>query len=838
MKHLFTCAALLASTSTMALPLSHFDAESPQLDAFIDQTSEFSAVRSVSQSFVAGFDQLNFIELNLSALNHNTEQSLSLNIYDAAGQSIYSSTNSAGVKNCTTWNCTIGTGVNAAKRFTLSPSLSVTPNAKYTLTITSDGPLNLGYSNTDSYLDGEMMVDGAVVAGKDLWFKTGWERSNREEFFGDYHFTGVISDVVTLGHSSTPQEFNLGTAVDGVLAVAPEAVFAGAEFGLSAYIPKRSMRSEIRLLNDVNGGFEDGRDDNSLFIFSGGALGVANNFQDAVSSYDLYVTLSERLIFGSWLGGLKSSELRLVMKDESGQALSQNNYSHISLLPNSFDERFIVMTLIDESTINENGSETIDKGHIITIDINQMTDVGPELLSADFNVVTEQNSITLSNRHAEESAHQVEWFDFVFYEGSGTPFEMSFWEGSSHLIRSRVSSGPYAKHEVRTISASDDGRNRIHPVDFVQFYDRNGDGGVEEYIYQPEVIEIYRSDAGSAAAQFLIESQYFEGDGFLNLNILDQGAEDAGLEVWATYATEASNLEDTDEYSWYRLGEFSHADIAASGGNLLLDGSSLAMITSRRSKIIVMPIGGDEATPLKFSGNFEYAPLLTLEPTFPLSSSSSSFVSSSSSLAVSSVLSSSEGFSSSSAASVSSSTSSSVVTSLSSSSVASSTITVSSASSIAMSSIASSNDQLSSSSTSMTSSSVVSSSVPVLSSSSAVSSEITVSSSSASSETNRPAECEINVVSQWNTGLTAEVIIRNVSNETINGWSVAVSFLDGGTLNNLWNGNVTTNSGSLLQVENLSWNASIQPGQSINFGFVASKNGGAGSIGVSGDLCQ
>ena len=84
MKHLFTCAALLASTSTMALPLSHFDAESPQLDAFIDQTSEFSAVRSVSQSFVAGFDQLNFIELNLSALNHNTEQSLSLNIYDGA----------------------------------------------------------------------------------------------------------------------------------------------------------------------------------------------------------------------------------------------------------------------------------------------------------------------------------------------------------------------------------------------------------------------------------------------------------------------------------------------------------------------------------------------------------------------------------------------------------------------------------------------------------------------------------------------------------------------------------------------------------------------------------
>lgn len=101
-----------------------------------------------------------------------------------------------------------------------------------------------------------------------------------------------------------------------------------------------------------------------------------------------------------------------------------------------------------------------------------------------------------------------------------------------------------------------------------------------------------------------------------------------------------------------------------------------------------------------------------------------------------------------------------------------------------------------------------------------------------------PLECELVVSSQWNSGFTADVTLTNVSDTVIEGWQISLEFLDGGSLNNLWNGEITANTGDLVQVKNLSWNQRIQPGQSVQLGFVASQNGGTGAVSLTGDLCR
>jgi len=163
---------------------------------------------------------------------------------------------------------------------------------------------------------------------------------------------------------------------------------------------------------------------------------------------------------------------------------------------------------------------------------------------------------------------------------------------------------------------------------------------------------------------------------------------------------------------------------------------------------------------------------------------------------------------------VSSSSSSSMVVS-SSSSIKSSNQTVSS-SSIRPSSV-------SSSSRSSISSSRSSSSSPQISSAS----------SSAVSLNN----CSYVIQSQWNNGFTAAIRIKNNGVQPINGWNVNWQYGDGSKITNLWNASLT--GGNPYAAKNLSWNSTIQPGQTIEFGFQGSKVNGVASVPVvTGTVCQ
>lgn len=99
------------------------------------------------------------------------------------------------------------------------------------------------------------------------------------------------------------------------------------------------------------------------------------------------------------------------------------------------------------------------------------------------------------------------------------------------------------------------------------------------------------------------------------------------------------------------------------------------------------------------------------------------------------------------------------------------------------------------------------------------------------------ALCSYQIQSQWKNGFTASVRIKNVTTEAINGWDANWQYTDGSTITNFWNA-ALSGSGP-YHARNLGWNARIQPGQTLEFGFQGSKPEGAASTPVvMGSLCR
>jgi cellulase/cellobiase CelA1 len=80
------------------------------------------------------------------------------------------------------------------------------------------------------------------------------------------------------------------------------------------------------------------------------------------------------------------------------------------------------------------------------------------------------------------------------------------------------------------------------------------------------------------------------------------------------------------------------------------------------------------------------------------------------------------------------------------------------------------------------------------------------------------------VTNQWPGGFGANVTFTNTGSTAINGWNLTWTFPNGQTITQLWNGNYTQ-SGGTVSVTNASYNGTIAPGGSTNFGFNGSWNG-------------
>lgn len=97
------------------------------------------------------------------------------------------------------------------------------------------------------------------------------------------------------------------------------------------------------------------------------------------------------------------------------------------------------------------------------------------------------------------------------------------------------------------------------------------------------------------------------------------------------------------------------------------------------------------------------------------------------------------------------------------------------------------------------------------------------------------AACQYQVTNQWGNGFTASIKITNNTSSAVNGWSVSWQYSGDNRISNSWNANVS--GSNPYSATNLSWNASIQPNQSVEFGFQGTKGSTAEIPSISGNLC-
>jgi photosystem II stability/assembly factor-like uncharacterized protein len=79
----------------------------------------------------------------------------------------------------------------------------------------------------------------------------------------------------------------------------------------------------------------------------------------------------------------------------------------------------------------------------------------------------------------------------------------------------------------------------------------------------------------------------------------------------------------------------------------------------------------------------------------------------------------------------------------------------------------------------------------------------------------------LQVVGSWQGGLQGTVTVTNTDPAALTGWKVTMILPDGVTIQQAWNGTLTT-SGTTATITNVSWNGALVPTATAAFGFVAS----------------
>jgi chitinase len=95
----------------------------------------------------------------------------------------------------------------------------------------------------------------------------------------------------------------------------------------------------------------------------------------------------------------------------------------------------------------------------------------------------------------------------------------------------------------------------------------------------------------------------------------------------------------------------------------------------------------------------------------------------------------------------------------------------------------------------------------------------------------------ITIESQWSSGYTAAVTVRNPGTTPINGWRVEFDLPAGTTVSNAWNV-ALARSGAHYTLTPASWNAVIAPGGSATAGFVAAGTGKPAGCLLDGAPCD
>ncbi|GGM18324.1 PQQ-dependent sugar dehydrogenase [Micromonospora yangpuensis] len=92
--------------------------------------------------------------------------------------------------------------------------------------------------------------------------------------------------------------------------------------------------------------------------------------------------------------------------------------------------------------------------------------------------------------------------------------------------------------------------------------------------------------------------------------------------------------------------------------------------------------------------------------------------------------------------------------------------------------------------------------------------------------TQPPATCTVShrVDSQWGTGFTATVTVTNTGSAPVAGWTVGWTYAGNQRVTSGWNAEISQ-QGTGVTARNAGWNATVAPGATVTFGYLASSSG-------------
>lgn len=98
------------------------------------------------------------------------------------------------------------------------------------------------------------------------------------------------------------------------------------------------------------------------------------------------------------------------------------------------------------------------------------------------------------------------------------------------------------------------------------------------------------------------------------------------------------------------------------------------------------------------------------------------------------------------------------------------------------------------------------------------------------------AGCQYIVTNQWHNGFSAVIKITNTDDSAINGWNINWQYNGDNRITSSYNTTFTGNNP--YAARNLSWNSTIQPNQTVEFGVQGTKGAGAAEIPIiNGAAC-
>jgi len=79
------------------------------------------------------------------------------------------------------------------------------------------------------------------------------------------------------------------------------------------------------------------------------------------------------------------------------------------------------------------------------------------------------------------------------------------------------------------------------------------------------------------------------------------------------------------------------------------------------------------------------------------------------------------------------------------------------------------------------------------------------------------------VTSDWGSGFTGQITAKNTTTQALNNWKLEFDFA--ANITTIWNASITSHVGNHYVIQGASWNNSLAPGASVNFGFNGSPGG-------------